>query len=100
MANPQGVRQPFQPHQVELAVEEYVFAIRSDAFPEYIKIGRTTDIFEHLSAINVHMPMQPFYLVAYFKAYDPKRDKAKTHLHFAGSYLDLPSAQILQDRQV
>jgi len=61
----------------------YVYLLYSDAFPEYVKIGRATNIQQRLISINCSMPEHPYQLVTYFATDNSVRDEAAAHKHFA-----------------
>jgi len=65
------------------APESYVYLLKSAAFPDYVKIGRTQNIHKRLSQLNGSMPEHPYELVTYFTSFDSVRDEAEAHLRFA-----------------
>jgi len=67
----------------KLTPTSYVYLLHSDAFPDYVKIGRANDIKRRLIGINCSMPERPYQLVTYFATENSVRDEAEAHRHFA-----------------
>jgi len=67
----------------KITPKSYVYLLHSDAFPDYVKIGRANDIKKRLGCINCAMPEKPYQLVTYFATDNSVRDEAEAHHHFA-----------------
>jgi hypothetical protein len=78
----------------------YVYAIKSEAFPEYIKIGRTYDLQKRITSINTSMPIHPYRLLAAFETFNSKVEELKAHKHFnkyrgSGEFFKVGKAPVL-----
>lgn len=73
---------PEAPKEIPPPPVEYVYAMRSDAFPGLLKIGRTRDIDKRLKAAATYSAPSPLYYVAIAPTFDSKRDEAEAHLFF------------------
>jgi T5orf172 domain len=78
----------------------YVYAVKSEAFPEYIKIGRTYDLKKRIDSINTSMPIHPYRLLAAFETFDSKVEELKAHKHFnkyrgSGEFFKVGKAPVL-----
>ena len=67
---------------------QYVYALKSLAFPDLIKIGRATDVSQRMHALNTSVAPSPFYLVASASTLDAARDEHETHQHFQDRHVN------------
>jgi hypothetical protein len=68
--------------QNEMPPVSYVYATRSPAFPDLIKIGRTVDVKARLSSLNTSCSPAPHVVVAVSPSFDNIRDEADAHAFF------------------
>ena len=61
----------------------YVYATKSSAFPNRIKIGKTNDVAKSLSSMNTSCAPAPHVLVAVAATFDNARDEKMAHAFFA-----------------
>ena len=61
----------------------YVYATKSSAFPNRIKIGKTNDVAKRLSSMNTSCAPAPHVLVAVAATFDNTRDEKMAHAFFA-----------------
>lgn len=66
----------------ELPQATYLYATKSEAFPELIKIGRASDMEANLSTLNTGCAPAPHYTVAVVPTFNAVRDKAWAHEFF------------------
>lgn len=68
---------------MQLQQIKYVYAVKSAAFPGLIKIGRTQNMRERLSQLNVSCAPAPFVVVAVSPTLDYVRDEKMAHEFFS-----------------
>ena len=94
-------------HGVESAIQEdetnempqihYVYATKSSAFPDLIKIGRTIDMSARLSSLNSACAPAPHTIVAMATTFDMYRDEDLAHQYFAESRREGEFFQITEE---
>jgi hypothetical protein len=62
----------------------YVYACKSEAFPNRIKIGKCNDVGKRLSALNTGCAPSPHILITASASFDNLRDERMAHAYFAG----------------
>jgi hypothetical protein len=62
----------------------YVYACKSEAFPNRIKIGKCKDIGKRLSSLNTGCAPSPHILITASASFDNVRDERMAHGYFAG----------------
>ncbi len=77
----------------------YVYATKSPAFPGLIKIGKTVDVTQRLSGLNVSCAPAPHVIVAVAPTFDHARDEKTAHTFFAcarreGEFFELEDADV------
>jgi hypothetical protein len=77
----------------------FVYAIRSDAFPHRIKIGKSNNVKNRLSQINVGCAPSPHFLVAVSATFDGTRDEKTAHTFFSnarreGEFFELSDKEV------
>ena len=70
-------------HNQEMPPVSYVYGTKSDAFPNLIKIGRTSNVSARLSSLNTGCAPNPHYTVAVAPTFNASRDEALAHTFFA-----------------
>jgi len=60
----------------------WVYGTFSNAFPGYIKIGRSYDTKARISSGNTFCALAPHQVVAEVPSFNPKRDEMMAHYHF------------------
>jgi hypothetical protein len=78
---------------------QYIYATKSAAFPNLVKIGRTIDIKSRLSQLNTGCAPAPHELVAIVPTMNMYRDEHLTHEHFAsyrraGEFFEVDEADV------
>lgn len=63
----------------------YVYATKSEAFPNLIKIGRTSNLAARLSSLNTSCAPAPHVVIATAMTLDSVRDEALAHTFFAST---------------
>ena len=79
----------------------YVYATKSSAFPDCIKIGKAADLVKRLSSLNTSCAPAPHNLVAAAATFDNTRDEKVAHMFFAdarreGEFFEL-SEDVVKD---
>jgi hypothetical protein len=69
----------------EMPPVSYVYATKSEAFPNLIKIGRSINVAARLSSINTSCAPSPHVIVAAAPTFNSTRDEALAHAHFSSS---------------
>ena len=69
----------------EMPQASYVYGTRSDAFPDLIKIGRSSDVAARLSSLNTGCAPAPHYIVAVAPTFNAPRDEALAHAFFSSA---------------
>ena len=77
----------------------FVYCMESDAFPGLVKIGRSKNVTERLSALNTGCAPKPLRVVGKAKTLNAVRDEKHAHLHFAhvrgeGEYFSTSVAEV------
>lgn len=77
----------------------YVYCLVSDAYPGRVKIGRTKNLDERLSALNTGCAPKPLRVALSVKTLNPGRDEKRAHTHFAsvrreGEYFNTSVAEV------
>lgn len=62
----------------------YVYACKSDAFPNRIKIGKCCDVGKRLSSLNTGCAPVPHIVIISAASFDNVRDERMAHIYFAG----------------
>ena len=94
-------------HSVECAAQEdnanempqihYIYATKSPAFPDRIKIGRTVNMRARLSSLNTSCAPAPHTVVAMATTLDMYRDEDLAHQYFADSRKEGEFFQITEE---
>ena len=79
----EGKEQEMTKSLTELPPTKYVYAVKSDAFPGLIKIGRSSNVENRIGNLNVACAMKPFTLVVKARSFDNKRDERDAHQFWA-----------------
>lgn len=61
----------------------FVYMIESEAFPNFVKIGRAQNLEQRLDQINFAMPIMQYHLVACFETEDCAYSEKRAHKHFS-----------------
>jgi hypothetical protein len=69
----------------ELPAVSYVYATKSEAFPNLIKIGRSCNLAARLSSLNTSCAPAPHAIIASAMTLDSVRDEALAHAFFASA---------------
>lgn len=77
----------------------YVYCLVSDAYPGRVKLGRTKNLDERLSALNTGCAPKPLRVALSVKTLNPMRDEKRTHTYFAsvrreGEYFQTSVAEV------
>ena len=72
-----------QTTEFEPPVTKYVYAFHSEAFPGWVKLGKTNSTDARLKCANVFAAPSPFKLLAVAPTLDYTRDENRMHQHFA-----------------
>ena len=71
--------------EMELPSIGFVYACRSAAFPNRIKIGKTNNVKARLSQLNVGCAPSPHVMIATAATFDSTRDEKMAHVFFSNS---------------
>ncbi len=69
----------------EMPQVSYVYGTKSEAFPNLIKIGRTSNVSARLTSLNTGCAPAPHCIVAVSPTLDAPRDEAWAHVFFSSS---------------
>lgn len=77
----------------------FVYCLVSDAYPNRVKIGRSKNVEERLSALNTGCAPKPLRVALTVKTLHPARDEKRTHTFFAavrreGEYFQTSVAEV------
>lgn len=78
---------------------KFIYAVKSDAFPGLIKIGRTQNVNERVSQLNTACAPSPFVVVTKSPTLNYKRDEKKAHEFFSdqrreGEFFEVDESQV------
>jgi len=84
----------------EMPQTNYVYAMKSPAFPGFIKIGKTQHVKQRLSQLNVSCAPAPHVVVAVAPSFDQSRDEKTAHAFFSdkrreGEFFELDDAEVV-----
>lgn len=69
----------------EMPQVSYLYATKSEAFPDLIKIGRASDVEANVGNLNTSCAPAPHFTVAVAPTFDALRDKAWAHEYFSNA---------------
>lgn len=77
----------------------FIYCLKSDAYPEMVKLGRSKNVIERLAALNTGCAPKPLRVVFQVPTMDAVRDEKRLHVHFAsrrgqGEYFNVTPEEV------